>query len=123
MSSHPWLRAFLILLATCGVIVAIAHPAFAEGGMHGRHHQHQMPQYSELDANDDGKVTAEEFYAFRASHMQARAAEGRKMKHAENAPAFEDLDLDNDGSLSAEEFAEHHAQCPMHNGASQEDDS
>ena len=46
--------------------------------------------------------------------MAARAAEGHKMKNAENAPPFEELDLDGDGSLSADEFAEHHAQCPMH---------
>ena len=123
MSAHPWLRAFLILLATCAVVITIAQPAFAEGGMHGRHQQHQMPAYSDLDANGDGKVTAEEFYAFRASRMQARAAEGRRMKHAADAPAFEDLDLDADGSLSAEEFAEHHAQCPMHNRAPRDDDS
>jgi hypothetical protein len=122
MTAHPWLRAFLILVAICAVIIAIASPAFAEGGMHSRHQQHQMPDYSVLDADGDGKVTAEEFYAFRASRMQARAAEGRKMKHAANAPAFEDLDLDADGSLSADEFAKHHARCPMHNKAAQEDD-
>jgi hypothetical protein len=122
MTTHPWLRAFVILVATCAAIVAVVSPAFAEGGMHGRHHQHQMPDYSELDTNGDGKVTAEEFYAFRAGRMEARAAEGRKMKHAANAPAFEDLDLDADGSLSAEEFAQHHAQCPMHDKAESEND-
>jgi Ca2+-binding EF-hand superfamily protein len=111
MNSYHWLRAFLILLATCALVLTMTQQAFAERGEHGHH---QMPAYSDLDADGDNKVTAEEFYAFRASRMAARAAEGHKMKHAKDAPAFEDLDLDGDGSLSADEFAEHHAQCPMH---------
>ncbi len=111
MNSHQWLRAFLILLATCALVLTLSQRAMAEGE---KHRHHEMPAYSDLDADGDSKVTAEEFYAFRASRMAARAAEGRKMKNAANAPAFEDLDLDGDGSLSADEFAEHHAQCPMH---------
>lgn len=115
MNSFHWLRAFLILLATCAAVVLLSSPAFAEGdghkGMHGEHHQ--CPGYSELDANSDDAVTAEEFNTFRAERMAARAEAGGKMKNAKNAPTFEDLDLDDDGNLSAEEFAEHQSQCPM----------
>lgn len=117
MNSFHWLRAFLILLATCAVVVILSSPAFAEGrgegnkGMHGKHHQ--CPSYSEIDGNADDAVTPDEFYAFRAERMAARAEAGGKMKNAKNAPAFEDLDLDGDGVMSAEEFAEHHSQCPM----------
>jgi len=116
MSSFHWLRAFLILLATCAIVVILSSPAIAEGqgngkGMHGKHHQ--CPAYSDLDANADEAVTSEEFYAFRAQRMTERAEAGGKMKNAENAPTFEDLDLDDDGNLSEAEFAEHHAQCPM----------
>jgi hypothetical protein len=115
MNSFHWLRAFLILLATCAVVVLLSSPAFAEGkghkGIHGKHHQ--MPAYSELDANSDDAVTADEFYAFRAERMTAKAESGGKMKNAKNAPTFEDLDLDGDGILSMDEFAEHQAQCPM----------
>ncbi len=119
MNSFHWLRAFLILVATCIVVVAMSSSAWAgdccDEGMHGKHANHSMPAWSDLDANGDETVTAEEFYAFRAERMASRAAEGRKMKHAQHAPAFEDLDLDGDGSLSAEEFAKHRAQCPMRN--------
>jgi hypothetical protein len=117
MNSFHWLRAFLILLATCAAVVLLSSPAIAEGeseshkGMHGEHHK--CPSYSDFDANTDGKVSAEEFYAFRSQRMAARAEAGGKMKNAENAPTFEDLDLDNDGNLSADEFAEHKSQCPM----------
>jgi len=113
MSSFHWLRAFLILLATCALVLVLSRTAFAEGGHHG---QHQMPAYSDIDADGDNKVTAEEFHRFHESRMAERAAEGHQLKHAKDAPAFEDLDLDGDGSLSAEEFAAHHAQCPMHGG-------
>ncbi|MDH5455157.1 MAG: hypothetical protein OEY37_03735 [Gammaproteobacteria bacterium] len=108
MSSFHWLRAFLILLATCAVIIVLSAPAIAEG-----HGKHQCPEYADIDANADNAVTAEEFYQFRAKRMSERAAEGRKMKNAKNAPSFEDLDLDGDGNLSADEFAEHRASCPM----------
>ena len=116
MSSFHWLRAFLILLATCAVVVILSSPAIAEGhgdgkGMHGKHHQ--GPTYSDLDANADEAVTSEEFYAFRAQRMAERAEAGGKMKNAKNAPTFEDLDLDDDGNLSEAEFAEHHSKCPM----------
>ena len=82
-----------------------------------------MPSYSDLDANEDGAVSSEEFYAFRGRRMAERADAGGKMKNAKNAPTFDDLDLDDDGILSAEEFAEHQAQCPMmgkHKGANSE---
>ena len=117
MNSFHWLRAFLILLATCTGVVLLSSPAIAEGegdghkGMHGQ--QHSCPAYSEIDANADDAVTSEEFYAFRADRMAARAEAGGKMKNAKNSPTFEDLDLDGDGTMSAEEFAEHKAQCPM----------
>jgi len=111
MNSFHWLRAFLILLATCAVVITLSSPALAEG--EGKHHQ--CPSYSDIDANADDSVTSEEFYAFRAERMAARAEAGGKMKNAKNAPTFEDLDLDGDGSLSADEFAEHKSQCPMKN--------
>lgn len=114
MSSFHWFRAFLILVATCAAVVILSSPVFAcGGGQHGEGGGHQMPAYSDLDANADDAVTAEEFYAFRAQRMAARAEAGRKMKNAKNAPSFDDLDLDGDGNLSAEEFAKHQALCPM----------
>jgi hypothetical protein len=113
MTSYHWLRAFLILLATCAIVIVFSSPGFAECKGECKHHRHQMPGYSELDANQDGAVSAEEFYAFRGKRMAERAEAGGKLKNAKNAPSFEDLDLDNDGNLSADEFAEHQAECPM----------
>ena len=110
MNANSWLRAFVILLATCAGVVMLSQTAFAACGGHGNH---QRPAYSDMDANGDNAVSPEEFYEFRARRMTERAAEGRKMKNAKNVPAFEDLDLDGDGSLSADEFKKHQASCPM----------
>ena len=114
MNSHQWLKTFLTLIATCAAVVAMATTAYAGEGPKGK--GHQCPEYADLDADEDGSVTSEEFYAFRAARMAARAAEGGKMKNAANAPTFEDLDLDGDEILSAEEFAKHHDACPMRSG-------
>jgi len=111
MNTFHWLRAFLILLATCAVVVLLSSQALADG--HGKGKHHAMPTYAEIDADGDAQVSTEEFYAFRAQRMAAKAAAGGKMKNAAKAPTFEELDLDGDGNLSTEEFAQHQAQCPM----------
>lgn len=118
MHSQQWLKALPVLTAAGFAIVAMSSTAYA--GHHGKHHGHQCPSYADIDADGNDAVTAEEFYAFRAQRMAARAEAGGKMKNAKNAPSFEDLDLDGDGNLSAEEFAEHHAQCPMRKQAKAE---
>ena len=86
MNSFHWLRAFLILLATCAVVVLLSSPAIA-ADHHGKHGKHQCPTYSDLDANADNAVTAEELYAFRGQRMAERAEAGRKLKNAKNAPS------------------------------------
>ncbi len=117
MSSFNWLRTSLVLAATCCIVAVFSAPAVAEcEDGHCKHKKHQMPTYADVDADADGTVNADEFYAFRAARMAKRTEEGGKMKNAKNAPSFEDLDLDGDGNLSADEFAEHHAQCPMCGG-------
>lgn len=111
MNTNQWLRILLTLLAAGLATVVLSTSTYAGEGHHGK--DHKCPAYSDLDADGNGGVSAEEFYAFRAERMAARAAEGHKMKNAAKAPAFEELDLDGDDVLSAEEFAEHHASCPM----------
>ena len=108
------IKAFLTLIVTCVAIIVMATTAYAGEGHQGK--GHKCPEYTDLDADKDGAVTSEEFYAFRAERMAARAAEGGKMKNASKAPTFEDLDLDGDKNLSKEEFDKHHDACPMRAG-------
>jgi hypothetical protein len=110
MTSFRRFRPFATLTLACALLVFSVGPAY--GSCCGKHKHGHCPAYSDIDTDENGAVTSEEFYAFRAARMSERAKEGRKMKHAGNAPSFEDLDLDGDGNLSAEEFAEHHSKCP-----------
>lgn len=117
MSSFHLLRTVLTSATACALLTVFSAAAVAEcKDGHCNHKKHQMPTYADIDADANGAVNADEFYAFRAARMAKRAEEGGKMKNAKNAPSFEDLDLDSDGNLSADEFAEHHAQCPMCGG-------
>lgn len=109
MNTPHWLRAVAGLLVTGAVVLLFSTQAYADCKRHGKH---ERPTYADLDANADGVVTSEEFYAFRARRMSDRAEEGHKLKNAKNAPSFEELDLDDDGTLSAEEFRIHQTQCP-----------
>ena len=78
MNHHHWLRAFLTLLVTCVAVVVLSTSSFAGDGERGK--GHRCPAYGDLDADGDGSVTGEEFYAFRAERRAARAADGGKMK-------------------------------------------
>ncbi len=60
--------------------------------------------FSDIDANGDGAIEAEEFYQFRSQRMAERAAAGGNMKNAANAPTFEDIDTNGDGGVSPDEF-------------------
>ncbi len=55
--------------------------------------------FSELDMNDDGQITAQEF----ASAMSAR---GEAISDTEIESIFADADTDRDGRISFAEFAE-----------------
>ncbi|MCW8889155.1 MAG: EF-hand domain-containing protein [Sedimenticola sp.] len=56
--------------------------------------------FSTYDANGDGRVTAEEYYAARNERIAERAKQGRLMKNLGNAPSFEQFDHDGDGYLT-----------------------
>lgn len=62
--------------------------------------------FSTFDANSDGVVTQDEFYATQARNMEQRASENRMMKNAQNAPSFEDIDTNKDGKITQEEHQE-----------------
>ncbi|WP_108258315.1 EF-hand domain-containing protein [Mangrovicoccus ximenensis] len=82
-----------MIALTAAIAAGLALPALAERGHDGPHGMMgpagfghgERPAFSELDADGDGTVTAEEFKA----HRQAR---------------FDAADADGDGQLSAEEM-------------------
>lgn len=111
-----------LLLAVAGLTCATV--AAQEGGADdpapARGMGRNMPAFADIDANGDGSIVAEEFYAMRARHMAERAKQGGKLRNAGNAPAFEQLDKDGDGKVSPEEFAAHQAEMlEQHRGGPQ----
>lgn len=58
-----------------------------------------MP-FASYDADQDGRVSQDEFYNARNARIAERAKAGYMMRNLGNAPAFEALDSDGDGYLS-----------------------
>ncbi len=66
--------------------------------------------FSDFDANDDGKVTEEEFNTFRSNRMAEMKKRGYPMRNVADAPSFKDIDSNSDGSISEEELYNMQAQ-------------
>lgn len=66
-----------------------------------------MQSYSNLDTNNDGKVTQVEFEDMQQARMTAQAEAGRMMRNVGNAPQFSDIDVNEDGNIDKDEFTKH----------------
>lgn len=97
------------LLALFTAALFVAGAALAQDNPKGMGQGRNMPVFADFDANDDGGIDAEEFYAFRGKRMADMAAKGGQMKHAASAPAFEEIDTDGDGIISPDELSAHQA--------------
>jgi hypothetical protein len=62
------------------------------------------PAFEEIDVDEDGFVSEEEFTNFRAARMAAMAEAGMPMKAAAIAPEFIEIDVDGDGMLTEAEL-------------------
>lgn len=93
-----------ILIVT--MIIAVAMLPFVARADSGQYKG--PPEFSEIDVDGDGFVSEEEFMAFRAARMAARAEAGGKMKGAATAPTFSDIDSDGDGMLNEAELTAAH---------------
>lgn len=64
-------------------------------------------KFTEFDLDGNGFIVEQEWGEGHAKRMQAKAEEGRKMKHAGEMPTFASIDLNGDGQLDEEEFDAH----------------
>lgn len=100
------MRAKLTLL-TLSCLFATSTALYAKGGNgNGGNKPNRNPPmtFSVYDANNDGKISLDEFNDARAKRMQKRVDEGRMMKNAPKAPMFEDIDVDKNGYIDEDEF-------------------
>jgi Ca2+-binding EF-hand superfamily protein len=84
--------------------LAAAAPAYAFGGP-----GHRPPSFDELDANDDGVVSSEEFVAPAAERFAELDANGDGAISSDEFTAtllerFEEIDTDDDGVATQEEL-------------------
>ena len=108
----------LSLIAAAGVAVAaLSTAALADRGPGNGHGPVLMQQFDEIDANKDGKLSADELAAARTGHMAAADADKdgtltrdemvayRQQQAADRAgKAFDRMDTDGDGRLSLAEM-------------------
>jgi len=112
----PDQAAFKVILITSMIIAIVLLPVAAKADSDK---PHGPPAFVEIDVDQDGFVSEQEFTDFRAARMAAMAEAGKPMKGAATAPAFQDIDTDGDGKLSEAELtaahqAHHQAMMEQH---------
>jgi Ca2+-binding EF-hand superfamily protein len=60
--------------------------------------------FAEMDVDNSGSVSEQEFNTAKAKRIASKVAEGRKMRGLANAPTFADIDTNKDKVLSAKEI-------------------
>ena len=66
-----------------------------------------MPQFSQIDINQDQAINPTEFEQFRQQRISERKAEGRMMKNQNQTNKFDVIDQNNDGLVDPDEFNTH----------------
>jgi Ca2+-binding EF-hand superfamily protein len=112
----PDQAAFKVILIASMIIAIVLLPVAAKADSDK---PHGPPAFVEIDVDQDGFVSEQEFTDFRAARMAAMADAGKPMKGMATAPAFEDIDTDGDGKLSEAELtaahqAHHQAMMEQH---------
>ncbi|WP_242479348.1 EF-hand domain-containing protein [Lamprobacter modestohalophilus] len=100
----------LSLTLTSALSLSALAPVLAQDGAPPGAGMRDPMRFTELDRNDDGIVTEEEFDQARSERRAARSEAGAPMRGITNAPEFSDIDQDGDGQLTVEEFADFRAQ-------------
>ena len=83
------------------------------GGSDMKEMKMDMPQFSDIDANEDGKISEKECTDFRATRKKEMEASGKmaemkKMMGDMKPPAFSEMDASGDGFLTETEFNDFH---------------
>jgi len=66
--------------------------------------QAQGMMFTDMDADNSGTVSEQEFNNAKNTRIAERAKEGRQMKGLANAPSFNDIDANQDGQLTSDEM-------------------
>lgn len=80
----------------------------AIGKGNGRMGMGQPPAFADIDANQDGLISKEEFVDFQKARQELRKSEGRLLKNSTYSDAmFQRIDIDHDEFINIAEFQSH----------------
>jgi Ca2+-binding EF-hand superfamily protein len=104
----------LATIAVIGVSL-ISGASIAGASMAGMSERMQwdMPEFNQIDLNNDETISPVEFEQFRQQRISEHKAEGRQMKNMNQTNMFDVIDLNQDGLVDAEEFSQHQANRRM----------
>ncbi|MDN3683122.1 EF-hand domain-containing protein [Vibrio tapetis subsp. quintayensis] len=86
------------------VTLAVATGATAANMNKGKGNNMQQPEFVQLDLNQDGQVTEDEFNQAKAERIEKRTEEGRTLRNISASKTFEAVDTNGDGVLTKDEF-------------------
>lgn len=68
----------------------------------------QAPVFSDIDANQDGLISVEEFTDFQKARQELRKSEGRLLRNSSYSDGmFERIDINHDNFIDLTEFQSH----------------
>ncbi len=95
----------LAILIGC---MTISLPIDAIGRGNGKMGMSQAPVFSEVDVNQDGLISHEEFIDFHKDRQESRKSKGHLLRHSANSEdMFEQIDINHDSFIDIEEFQSH----------------
>ncbi|WP_432464600.1 hypothetical protein [Agarivorans sp. QJM3NY_33] len=90
-------------IAALGLVLSLGAYATGKGNNNSSQRQ-QMPAYTTMDTNQDQRISADEFHAFKAQRIAQQTEAGRNLKNIANSPTFESLDSNGDQFLDQNEL-------------------
>ncbi|MFP4603493.1 MAG: EF-hand domain-containing protein [Halochromatium sp.] len=99
-----------LILTTALGLSALAPVLAQDSASPGAGMRRDVMSFAELDGDNDGIVTEDEFNQARSERRAARAEAGASMRRMTNAPEFSEIDQNGDGEITVEEFADFRAQ-------------
>ncbi|XHY23247.1 hypothetical protein ViNHUV68_40480 [Vibrio sp. NH-UV-68] len=96
------------LVSALLVTVSLSIPFALQAKGNGPMSMQQPPVFTDIDLNQDGFISQQEFEQFLQARQQARQAEGRLMKNAtQSEQMFELIDTNQDQLIDMQEFQSH----------------
>jgi len=100
------MKGFIFPIVLACLVVSFSVGAIVKGN--GRMAMSQAPVFVDIDVNQDGLISEEEFADFQKARQELRKSEGRLLRNSDNSDdMFERIDTNNDAFIDMGEFQTH----------------